>query len=63
MTADNILSARIFRKYEFSIETESLDEPVGNLIIKVIVSDLYHNSQDKIKRKTNLARSLNPQIH
>lgn len=57
MTADNILSAKDLQEVEFPIETETLDEPCSSYY-KVIVSDLYHNSQDKIKRKNKLSEEF-----
>lgn len=57
MTADNILSTKDLQEVEFPIETEVLDE-ISSSYYKVTVSDLYHNSQEKIKRKNKLSEEF-----
>ena len=57
MTADNILSAKDLQKVDFPIETEEFDKS-HNSYYKVIISDLYHNSPDKIKKKNNLSEEF-----
>ena len=57
MTADNILSAKDLQKVEFPIETEEI-EGTHNHYYKVVISDLYHNSPGKIKKKNKLSEEF-----
>jgi len=57
MTAENIHSAKDLQEVEFPIETEEFDEPC-NPYYKVTVSDLYHYSPDKIKKKNKLSEEF-----
>lgn len=57
MTADNILSAKDLQKVEFPIETEEI-EGTYNHYYRVVISDLYHNSPDKIKKKNKLSEEF-----
>ena len=57
MTADNILSAKDLQKVDFPIETEEIDGSC-NPYYKVVISDLYHNSPDKIKKKNKLSEEF-----
>lgn len=57
MTANNILSAKDLQKVDFPIETEEIEEKC-NHYYKVVISDLYHNSPDKIKKKNKLSEEF-----
>ena len=58
MTADNIVSSKNLEELEFPIETEESDTPY-NPYYKVIISDLYQYSPDKVKKKNKLSEEFN----
>lgn len=57
ITAENILSSKDLQKVEFPIETEVLNETT-NPYYKVTISDLYHYSSDKIRKKNKLSEEF-----
>lgn len=57
MTGDIILSAKDLQKIDFPIEMEELSETTCPYY-SVIITDLYHNGQDKLKKKNKLSKEF-----
>lgn len=57
MSGDNILSANNLQNIDFPIEKEELNVTCSSYY-RVLITDLYHNCQDKLKKKNKLSKEF-----